>query len=509
MANESPLQLIWRRKWIVIVTFLVFTTAVAAISKSLPKVYSTSSTLLIAQPDRSNSFDSVQAAESVARSYADILSSSNFAERVSRRVGGGLTRDQLSAKVSVEPVPETQLLKIEAEDGSAARSKQIADTYAQDFIEYADASLSETTKSQVSLADAAPLPGSPARPKPTLYTLLGAILGLALGLGFAFASTLFDRRVRSPEELAEMLEVPVLASLLLARNERSRKLNEEAYRVLRTNLEFVRPDKPLNTITVVSPSEGEGKTSTVLNLGRAIAEVGDEVILVEGDMRRPALQSALLPDASEPLRPGLSNYLSGAAELEDVIHATENPRIRLLPAGPVPPAASTLLDTERGQRLLKRLSDRANIVVVDSPPLSVGADASLLSSGADETLMVIDTRRSTVKAIRAAIQQLQLVKAPLAGVILNRVKSTGDEASYGYYMAPDESRKGSRRRSARRARQAGSGPVRASAPVEDALPRETLGDDQDLSSMNDGGGFEPAPKTDPEKRRRRAGSGRN
>jgi len=177
MSNEQPLKLIWRRKWIVIFTFVVFTSAVAVISKSLPRVYSTQSTLLIAQPDRLNTFDSVQAAESVARSYADIISSSNFAERVADQLGGGLDRDELSAKVSFESVPETQLLKITAEDRSAKRAKQIADAYANDFIQYAGDNLSETTKSEVSLADAAPLPASPARPKPTLYTLLGAIVG--------------------------------------------------------------------------------------------------------------------------------------------------------------------------------------------------------------------------------------------------------------------------------------------------------------------------------------------
>lgn len=435
MSNERPLNLIWRRKWIVILTFVVFTGAVAVISKSLPRVYSTESTLLIAQPDRPNTFDSVQAAESVARSYADIISSSNFAERVAGQLGGGITRDELSAKVSFESVPETQLLKITAEDRSAKRAKQIADTYANDFIAYARDNLSETTKSEVSLADAAPLPASPARPKPTLYTLLGAIVGLGLGLAFAFASSLLDRRVRSAEELTELIGEPVLAQIALARGQRARLANEEAYRLLRTNLEFVRPDQPLRSIAIVSASPGEGKSTTALNLARTKREVGDTVLLVEADMRRPGLQPALFPGLDGPLVPGLSSFLSGHADPADVVHETEEPGILLVPAGRLPPSPSALLDSERCHKLLDRLKDVADVIIVDTPPLTVGADASLVAAHADEVILVVDLRRSTAKAIKSAVAQLELVRKNVAGVLLNRVRGDGQEA-YGYGYQP-------------------------------------------------------------------------
>lgn len=435
MANERPLNLIWRRKWIVILTFVAFTGAVAVISKSLPRVYSTQSTLLIAQPDRPNTFDSVQAAESVARSYADIIASSNFAARVADQLGGGITRDELSAKVSFESVPETQLLKITAEDRSAKRAKQIADTYANDFIQYAGDNLSETTKSEVSLADAAPLPGSPARPKPTLYTLLGAIVGLGLGLLFAFASSLMDRRVRSADELTELIGEPVLAQIALARGQRARMANEEAYRLLRTNLEFVRPDEPLRSIAIVSASAGEGKSTTALNLARTKREVGDTVLLVEADMRRPGLQPALFPGLEGPLVPGLSSFLSGHADAADVVHETDEPGILLLPAGPLPPSPSALLDSDRGHKLLDRLNDVADVIIVDTPPLTVGADASLVAAHADEVILVVDLRRSTAKGIKGAMAQLELVRKNVAGVLLNRVRGNGQDAygySYGY-----------------------------------------------------------------------------
>ena len=469
MTNERPLQVIWRHKWIVLVTFLVFTRGTGNISKSLPKVYSTSTTLLIAQPNAQQSFDSVQAAQSVARSYADIISSPNFAELVADAPGARFSRNDLTESTSFEPVPETQLLKITAENQDPARAKQIADTYASVFTEYAASNLARTTRANVSLADAAPIPQSPARPKPTLYTLVGGILGLVLGLGLAFASNLLDRRVRSDDELSEVLGHPILAHIALAKNKRTRVLNEEAYRVLRTNLEFVRPDRPLRTVTVVSPSAGEGKTSTVLNLGRAMSEVGDRILLVEGDMRRPALQKALIPALEEPLRPGLSNVLSGTAEISDAIHPTDDPSIFIVPAGPVPPTPSALLDSERGHKFLKLLEAKFDVVIVDTPPLSVGADAALLAADSDETIMVVDTKRSSVKAITNALNALQLVKAPLAGAIVNRVRDSANESyAYGYTDVP----KDKRRRFSLRREQRTSQVEDAASP--EALPRETL-----------------------------------
>jgi receptor protein-tyrosine kinase len=280
--------------------------------------------------------------------------------------------------------------------------------------------------------------------------------------------------VRSDDELSEILGRPVLARVALARNRRARVLNEEAYRVLRTNLEFVRPDRPLRTVTVVSPSAGEGKTSTVLNLGRAMSEIGDRILLVEGDMRRPALQKALIPDLEEPLRPGLSNVLSGAAEVGDAIHPTDDRNIFIVPAGPVPPAPSALLDGERGHKFLKLLEAEFDVVIVDTPPLAVGADAALLAADSDETIMVIDTKSSSVKAITNAVNALALVKAPLAGAVVNRVRDSANESyAYGYTDVPKDKRL-----------RFGFWRAQRTSQVEDgaspeALPRETLATRQD------------------------------
>jgi succinoglycan biosynthesis transport protein ExoP len=435
-VRQAPLAALWRHKYILISTVLVFVAVTAFLSKVvLEKEYEAEATMWVTQNQDTQSFDAVQAGQVLARTYSDVIESENVAARVAAQLPFEASRGEVKQSIKAEAVPETQLLKITAVADEPGRAQLLANTYAETVTEYARSQLRGAEGSSISLADRAVFPGQPARPRPTLYTLLAAMLGIVVGSALALLAAVLDTRVHSAEELTRIAGVPILAQVALARNRRARQLNQEAYRILRTNLDFVRPGQPLRSVAVVSPSEAEGKSSAVLNLARAIAETGDTVVVVEGDMRRPTLQAALVPEVSEPLMPGLSNYLSGLAELSDVIYPTDHPLISFLPSGPMPPAASALLDTERGQTLLRRLSDIADVTVVDTPPLSVGADASLLASSASETIAVVDLQRSRKKAIRSAFGQLQLVGAQLVGLILNRVRETGGES--GYYYAED------------------------------------------------------------------------
>lgn len=435
-VRQAPLVALWRHKYILLATVLIFVGVSAFVSKAvLENEYEATATMWVTQTQNTQSFDAVQAGQVLARTYGDVIESENVAGRVADELPFAATRGEVKQSIKVEALPETQLLEITAVAATPARAQTLANTYANTVTDYAETELEGAKGSSISLADPAVLPAQPARPRPTLYTLLAGMLGLVVGSALALLAAVLDTRVRSSEELAELAGVPILAQVALARNRRSRQLNQEAYRVLRTNLDFVRPGQPLRSVAVVSPSESEGKSSAALNLARAIAETGDTVVVVEGDMRRPTLQAALVPEVSEPLMPGLSNYLSGLADLSDVIYSTDHPLISFLPAGPMPPAASALIDTERGQTLLKQLADRADVTVVDTPPLSVGADASLLASNASETIAVVDLQRSNKKALRSAFGQLRLVGAQLVGVIVNRVRETGGEA--GYYYAED------------------------------------------------------------------------
>lgn len=436
MKNDSPLAVIARRKWIVIGVFLAFVVTTAVVSKTLEEIYVTHSTLLVALPADSASFDSVQASQAIARSYADIIESPNVAQIVADELPDSPDPDDILAKTTFEPVEQTQLLQISVEDPSAARAKQIADTWADVATEYASTRLEPTTGATLTVADRAPVPTSPDRPKPTLYTLVAAIIGLAIGLGAAFLRDRLDRRLRTSEDVEERFDAPVLARIARrGRSAQSVTAFREAYRILRTNLQFTSQGRRLRSIAVTSGQGGEGKTTSVAQLAMACAEVGQRVIVIEGDFRRPALQRELIPDRDEPLRPGLSNYLVEAVELDEVVFPTGLPNVDLVPAGPLPPSPSALLESRRGQALVQELcNNEADVVLIDCPPLTIGADASVIAGWVDGVVVIVDLHSSTYDSVREALRQLDAVHATTLGLVLNRDPGA-EPSSYDYYTA--------------------------------------------------------------------------
>lgn len=448
VRDDSPLTVLWRRKLLIGVTFMIFVVTAGIVSKSLQEVYSTDSTLLVALEADEQSFDSVQASQAFARSFADIIDSPNIARRVARELDDGSTASELGQATTFDAVSETQLLAITAEDPDPRRAKLIADTYARTFIDYVRANLTQTTKATVSLADEAPLRRTPARPKPTLYTLVAGLFGLALGVGVAFLRDRLDRRLRTAADVESRFDTPVLARVpARGRSDISRAAFREAYRLLRANLQFTTVDEPARSIAVSSGEAGEGKTTTVVQLAITSAETGLNVLLVEADFRRPALQRTLMPDHSEPLLPGFSNYLAGVESIDDVIHATGLPNVSIVPAGPLPPNPSTLLGARFGNRASADFLTRADLLIIDCPPLCIGADASLVGSWADGLVVVVDLASSTDTTVGDALRQVESAGARVLGLVLNR-DPTVETTSYDYYLPEDKPKAPHKRREA-------------------------------------------------------------
>ena len=430
--QTTNIGVIWRRKWIILASVVIFAGIAGGISKTLKKVYSASSTLLVVQPQKSLSFDTVQAAQVVARTYGELLKSDNLARRVATRIGGGASTRSVSRAVSIDPVPETQLIKITAEDHQPKRARAIANAYANEFVTYSSTSLSPETKANVSLADKATTPSTPVRPKPTLYALLAAILGLAVGIALAFLREQLDTRLRTLEEIESSFDLPVLTRVpRRGKTETSIAAFTEAFRVLRTNLQFATPDGPPKTIAITSGDEGEGKTTTVSQLALVTAATGTNVLAVEADLRRPGLQGFFAPDHNEPLRPGLSNYFLGGAPLEEIIHPTTVPTVEFVPAGPTVPSLSGLLESQRGRTAIDDLAACADLVVFDCPPLGLGADAATVASRVDGVILVVNMETATEQTVRNALRQLEAVRARVLGFVLNRDR-TVEPVAYGY-----------------------------------------------------------------------------
>lgn len=432
MTGDSVLPILWRRKWIVLASVLVFVAAAVAISKAVAKEYVTSADLLIVQKGTSQSFDAVQAAQVSARTYGAIVTSPTVAQLVVNNLKGSYTRDQLAAKVTADPVPETQLLRITVSDKSPQEAKHLTDVYAQIFVDYVQTRLFPSTNVSVSVAAVASVPDSPTKPKPKLYVLVAVLLGLGFGVALAMLRERLDTRVRSPEHIESEVGLPILARLPRGgRGDLDHQVLTESLRLTRATLQTMAHGRALRSIAVTSYAPGEGKSTTVIHLALAVASSGGEVLAVEADFRRPALQPFFLSSTKEPLQPGLTSFVVGTAERGAVTYPTQYPSVSIIPAGPPVPSLSGLLQSDRGQDLIEDLSSTHGLTLFDLPPLTAGADAATVAAATDGVILVVDMEQATKATIQESIRQLNAVRATVLGLIINR-DPTVDNVSYGY-----------------------------------------------------------------------------
>lgn len=199
----------------------------------------------------------------------------------------------------------------------------------------------------------------------------------------------------------------------------------EAYRVLRTNLRYANPDAPLRRVLVTSAGPAEGKSTTLANLGVALAQAEQSVLLVDSDLRKPVLHALSYQRASV----GLSSYLAGSALFDAVVLKTAVPNLAVVPSGPIPPNPAELLASRRMREFLATAGERYDMVLLDSPPVLAVADPCALASLVDGVLLVVTSGGVPQAAVRRAKQQVEAAQGRIVGVVMNRFK----EQSNGYY----------------------------------------------------------------------------
>jgi non-specific protein-tyrosine kinase len=298
----------------------------------------------------------------------------------------------------------------------------------------------------LTVVDPAAPPLEPASPRVLLNTLLAAIVGLLLAIGLAFLLEHVDDSLKTPEDVEAVTGLPTLGTITKMRGGKDRSEIyrlatllyhlgpvAEAYRSLRTSIEFAAVDAPVRTLLVTSAIPGEGKTTTAANAAVVFAQAGRRTILLDADFRKPGVHKMFdLPNTE-----GLSNLLrSDAATLDQVAQTTEQEGLRVVTTGPLPPNPAELLGSQRMRTILGRLASQSDLVVIDSPPLQAVTDAVLLASIADSTLLVVDAGRTHRGAVQRAREALAQAGARVLGVTLNRVpeRSSGRH-QYDYYGA--------------------------------------------------------------------------
>jgi polysaccharide biosynthesis transport protein len=289
----------------------------------------------------------------------------------------------------------------------------------------------------VAIVDRAQVPGAPYRPNGTLNVSLALVLGLMLGGAVAFVREYFDDTFKTPDELEEGLGLPVLGVIPLSLGfEQSNVLTTdprsdiaEAFRSLRTALQFSTPFGVPQSLLVTSGYSGEGKSTTAIILARNFAQLGMKVLLIDADLRNPTVHKhfGLKTDS------GLTNCLVGQALPPEAFQPTDLPYLTFLPCGPLPPNPAELLAGRRLPILLAVASEKFDLVIVDGPPVAGLADAPLLASMTAGTLLVVEANAARRGASMAALKRLCFARAHMVGTVLNKfdVRKAGYGSEYG------------------------------------------------------------------------------
>ncbi len=333
---------------------------------------------------------------------------------------------------------------------------QYRSTYSTLVASYQQVRIAESQAlNNIVVAEPAVNPETPIRPRVMTNTLLAAIVGLLLALGAAFLVEYLDDTVKTPDDVSRVSGLSTLGAIARLKDVggtrqliawlRTKAPESEAYRTLRTNIQFSSVDKPIRSLLVTSSSPGEGKSTTTANLAVVLAQTGQKVIVVDTDLRRPVLHKVF----GVPNNMGLTTALLGGdtAAIESYLQPTEIDSLSVLTSGPIPPNPSELLGSHRMAHLVERLTEAADIVIFDSPPVLAVTDAAVMGRQVDGVLLVADAGHTREHALAGATVELQKTGTNLLGVALNRLDTRRGGYQYYYYYYYSEEEGGGRRRS--------------------------------------------------------------
>lgn len=513
---------VFKRRRLMIIACVLLVPVAAVVSALLSdKEYSATTAVLFRDPAFDQKlFDSsyLPASRDPAREAATNVRLASL-EQVARVVAStmpGETADSVQSKVEVQAEGQSDIVNIVATDTVPRRAADLANSWATTFIAVRrDADRAKIRQAQqvvdrqirelpaadrrgaqgrdlteranqlevlaslqtgnAEIAERAQVPTSPSAPRPVRSGVLGVFGGIVLALLLVMVIERLDRRIRDTDEFETLAKRPILATIQRGEGRRARSSGQiggvdlEGFRILRSNLRYFNLGHAVRVVAVTSAQPGEGKSTVALNLAQASAQAGVPTLLVEADLRRPSQRQATMNNAASA---GLSDVLAEQASLEDALvpvpagnvsGASEAATIDVLFAGPTPPNPVELLDSDAMRALLSSASQRYGLVVIDTPPATVVADAIPILTEADGVLVVGRLNLSTRERQNQLFAQLERINARILGVVVNFAQpSDGYSYRSGYYAAaPVEA--------ARRGADASKRPSPAEAPqTEDA-----------------------------------------
>lgn len=441
--------LVVRKRWRVIVLVVLICVGLAsAATLAATKIYESRTQFFVSTTGSDDSGALLQGStftQQRVKSYAQLLTTPRILGPVAEEVG--VTGD-LADQVTATTPPDTVLIEVAVRDPSPDQAKAIATAISTEFpaaIEDLETPAgTEASPIKVTLVRPPTTPEAPVSPKPVRNIALGAVLGLLLGLGAALVRETLDKTVKTQDDVKAVTEVPILGAIMRDPDAVKRPLivevdprspRAEAFRSLRTNLQFIDAANHPRTLVVTSSLAGEGKSTMSANLALTMAQGGSRVCLVEADLRRPKVLDYLGLEGAV----GLTDALIGRADAIDVIQPYGGTNLWVLGAGPIPPNPSELLGSTAMRSLLTQLGSRFDYVVIDSPPTLPVTDAVVLSSLVDGVILVVGSGVVQRDQLVHALESLESVAGRVLGLVLNRVpaSSAGAYGTYSY-AAPDD-----------------------------------------------------------------------
>jgi succinoglycan biosynthesis transport protein ExoP len=436
---------ILRKRWVVIVSATLLGVAVAAGSTILTTPVYQASTLVYVQVQSSGTVGELAQGstfvQSQVKSFAEVVSTPRVLDTAIKSLNLDESADQLATSVSATAPIDTVNIEIIVTRDSPSEAAEIADAVTASFRDVVGditSSTGATTVSQVSvsvLRDAS-VPSAPISPNTALNLGLGLLSGLAIGLGIAILREVLDTRVRGERDVIAITSAPIIGGIsydpsavqkpLIVQDD-PRSIRAEAFRTLRTNLQFLEVESGARSFVITSSIPSEGKTTTSANLAIALADSGAQVVIIDADLRRPKLASYMGLEGAV----GLTDVLISKAELADALQPWGRGNLVVLPAGTVPPNPSELLGSRAMASLIQTLEAEFDVVLIDLPPLLPVTDGALVSKLTRGALVVVAAGRTHKGELAGAIATLENVGANVAGVIMTMLPTKGPDA-YGY-----------------------------------------------------------------------------
>lgn len=398
-------------------------------------------------------------AERRVRSYTNMVDSPDVTAKVINDLALPYTTEELARNVTASSPLNTVLLNITVIDPSPERARDIANAIAVEFTHYIT-DLETPTGDLVSPVKAtvtkpAVLPRAPISPNTKLNVALGIIVGLAAGGVIAALRFKLDKTIHGRREITEVADAAIVGEVADDPKTKKRPLivddpagpRAEAFRRLRTNIRFLSIDKPIRSLVVTGSVPDEGKSTVAANLAIALAQAGESVVLIDGDLRKANVAGLF----SLPSGVGLTSVLLGDVPLESAMQQWRpDLPLHVITSGPIPPNPTELLGSRRLAEAVQSLLAANMVVIFDSPPLVPVTDAAVLARATQGALVVTRVGFTHIDHLDATIEALQNVDARILGVVANRVKNT--EGRYAYYAAQPSGWRGVRAKVSARSR---------------------------------------------------------